>query len=438
MLNKLEAFARQQDMLTKGDRIVCAVSGGADSMALLWAMYLLKDKWQLRLSAAHFNHHLRGDESDRDAAFVENFCKDYNISLIRGQAYVETGPKGLEAAARDARYAFFCTLPGKVATAHTADDNAETVLMHLVRGTGLKGLGGICPVRENLIRPMLTVTRQEVLAFLEEYSIPYVEDSSNRGDAFLRNRLRHHVMPLLKEENPSLARNLSAMALRLRQDEGALSAEAERLYTDHVPTLLAMAPAVRSRVLAAFLTKAGVKEPEASHVDALNDLLISGNPSARGDFPGGITVHRRYDRLSAEKESGELQTQPLPCPGVVELPDLQILCQRADEVCDEDGFTVEPCGEVIVRCRRSGDTMRLPGGTKSLKKLFIDRKIPAAMRQTIPVIADDRGVLVVYGIGVNLDRQAHTGIRIRFKQKSPGRSAADKKDIDLGGIQNGE
>ena len=222
MLNKLRKLLRQYDMVAKDDHVICAVSGGADSVALLFGMYLLREKLGITLSAAHFNHRLRGEESDRDEQFVRDFCSRYDIPLSVGSARVVAGKKGLEAAAREARYAFFATLPGKIATAHTADDNAETVLMHLVRGTGLRGLGGISPVNGNIIRPMLTVTRQEVLAFLEEYCLSHVEDGSNKTDDFLRNRLRHRVMPLLKAENPRLAENLSQMAMELRYDAEAL------------------------------------------------------------------------------------------------------------------------------------------------------------------------------------------------------------------------
>ena len=155
MQNKLYSFLRQQNMVQPGDTVICAVSGGADSVALLFAFYLLKDKLQITLEAAHFNHHLRGAESDGDEAFVKELCDRYDIPLHLGGAEVTAGKKGLEAAARDARYAFLQGLNGKIATAHTADDNAETVLMHLIRGTGLKGLGGISPVRGNIIRPML-------------------------------------------------------------------------------------------------------------------------------------------------------------------------------------------------------------------------------------------------------------------------------------------
>ena len=147
MLNKLGSFIRQQNLISSGDQITCAVSGGADSMAMLFAMYLLKEKLGIRLAAAHFNHNLRGAESDADETFVRDFCARYDIELFVGSAQVKAGEKGLEAAAREARYGFFAALPGKIATAHTADDNAETVLLHLVRGPGLKGLGGIAPSR---------------------------------------------------------------------------------------------------------------------------------------------------------------------------------------------------------------------------------------------------------------------------------------------------
>jgi len=228
MLNKLLAFIRRYELLSPGDRVVCAVSGGADSIALLFALYLLAPKLSVTLEAAHFNHCLRGDESDADADFVKEFCAGYQIPLYMGQGKVVAGNKGLEAAARTARYAFLEQLSGKIATAHTADDNAETLLMHMIRGTGLKGLGGIAPVRGKLIRPMLEVTRQDVLAFLEEYHLPWREDSTNQSELFLRNRVRHGIMPLLRAENPAAALSLSQMALQLREDEAALAAQAEK------------------------------------------------------------------------------------------------------------------------------------------------------------------------------------------------------------------
>ena len=394
MLNKLREFSRQQGLIQPGDKIVCAVSGGADSMALLWALYLLKEEWDLDISAAHFNHHLRGAESDRDEAFVRDFCDGYGIPLHVGSGHIVPGKKGLEAAARDARYAFLRSLSGKIATAHTADDNAETLLMHLVRGTGLKGLGGIMPQNGNVIRPMLSITRQEIEDFLAEYAVDYITDSSNNGDDFLRNRIRHYVMPLLKEENPKLSQNLSAMALRLRQDEEALTQQAAFEGAPQVEALRNMAPAVRARALEKFLKDSGVKEPEAVHIRQADALVFSNNPSARANFPGGLIIGRKYDILTiVSADTGEIP--------------YRIQCAPAEEIINNtDTFTVVPVGNVSIRSRQAGDAIRLPGGTKTLKKILIDRKIPAAERSRIPVLCDDLGILAVGGIGVNLDRVA--------------------------------
>ena len=425
MLNKLRSFAKQYDMIHPGDTVIAAVSGGADSVALLFALYLLKDSMGIQLEAAHFNHNLRGAESDRDAKFVAALCDRYDIPLHMGSGSVELGEKGLEAAARDARYGYFSTLNGKIATAHTADDNAETVLMHLVRGTGLKGLGGISPIRGNLIRPMLEVTRQEVLAFLEEYHLSYVEDGSNQTDAFLRNRLRHHVMPLLKSENPKLAENLSAMALSLRQDEEVL--ESMISVKPDIKTLRNQYPALRNRSIVAFLKENGVKEPEARHISLVENLVFSSNPSAKADLPGGVTVTREYETLTVLRESNRLKQVVLPREGTVELPEqnLRVCCGAATETLNSGSwFTVQPHGEMVLRSRQSGDEIRISGGRKSLKKLFIDRKIPAFRRLEIPVVADDCGVLGVYGIGANLDRLG-PGVQIRFEKIENDESQED-------------
>ena len=420
MLNKLSAFIRSQGLIKPADHVVCAVSGGADSVALLLGLYLLRDKLGITLSVAHFNHGLRGAESDRDQAFVRQLCSHYDLALHLGSGQVVAGDKGLEAAARKARYGFFDTLSGKIATAHTADDNAETVLMHMIRGTGLKGLGGIAPSRGKIIRPMLSVTRQEVLRFLQEYHQDFVEDSTNQTDAFLRNRLRHHVMPLLQAENPSFSENMSEMALRLRQDEQLLSSLTEGPLPD-VPALRKMEPGLRSRYLSGFLEQCGVKEPGTAHIRQAEQLVFSQRPSARAGFPNNVTICRNYDRLEKLMPAAALTPQVLQCPGVVTVPEanVRIICTVSSEcVLQWDRFTVCASGPVVVRGRMPQDTIRLQGGNKSLKELFIDKKIPAAKRVQIPVIADDHGVLAVYGIGANLDRISGPGVpvEIRFEK----------------------
>ena len=419
MQNKLLKFIREQDMIVPGDTVVCAVSGGADSVAMLFAFYLWKDKLGITLEAVHFNHHLRGEESNRDEAFVRELCDRYDVPLHVGSAEVKPGKKGLEAAARDARYAFLRGLNGKIATAHTADDNAETVLMHLIRGTGLKGLGGITPIHGNIIRPMLNVTRRDVEEFLKEWCLSHIEDSSNETDAFLRNRIRHHVMPLLTAENPRIAENLSQMALRLREDEDFLSQQSNFGILPTVETLKNMHPAQRSRWLETFLKQSGVKEPEDSHIAMAKALVFSEKPSAQASFPGGVTITRSYDRLEVLKEDALPETVTLPCPGEIQLPGLRVTCSPATEIRNTpDTFTVRPVGTITLRSRQSGDSIRLSGGTKSLKKLFIDRKIPASERNRIPVICDELGILGIDSIGVNLDRAAAElpAVTIRLKK----------------------
>lgn len=406
MQNKVLDFIRRYSMIEPGDTVICAVSGGADSIALLWALYLLRDKLRICVEAAHFNHNLRGAESDRDERFVRDFCQRYDITLHVGSEVVSAGKKGLEASARQARYRFFQGLSGKIATAHTADDNAETVLMHMLRGTGLKGLGGITPVNGSLIRPMLAVTREEVLAFLKAYSLTFVQDSSNDTDLFLRNRIRHHIMPGFTRENPSFARTVSDMALRLRFDEELLSRQAKDSVTKEVSALRKLEMPLRSRVLAMLLEAFGVREPSAAHIELLNAVVASDMPSARADFPGGIQIGKSGGVL---KKLGETHCFCIAIQegSAVKIPELglRVHCGKGNEA-KEISFV--PAGNVVVRSRNAGDTMRLNGGTKSLKKLYIDRKIPASLRMQIPVVADDAGVIGVYGIGVNLDRLART------------------------------
>lgn len=406
MRSKMMRFVREQGLVEPGDTLICALSGGADSVAMTFAFYLMQEELGIRLEAAHFNHHLRGEESDRDETFVRDFCRGYGIPLHLGGGQVTPKEKGLEAAARDARYAFLRSLPGKIATAHTADDNAETVLMRLIRGTGLKGLGAIAPVSGNVIRPMLAVTRQDVERFLEEWGLAHIEDSSNETDQFLRNRIRHRIMPLLQEENPKIGENLSRMALRLREDEAFLSAQAEGELPD-VAALREMPPAIRSRYLERFLKDSGVKEPEDAHIARVEALLASDKPSAGADLPGGVTVARNYDVLEVRSSAQPLEPTVLPCPGQVTLPGYRVTCAPAENIVNnETTFTVVPSGTLLLRSRQSGDTIALSGGTKSLKKLFIDRKIPAARRSGIPVLADEEGILAVYSIGTHRDRAA--------------------------------
>lgn len=400
MLNKLTAFLRRYGLVQPGERILCAVSGGADSMALLYAMVLLQERLGITVEAVHFNHHLRGAESDRDEAFVRDFCGKHQIPLHVGAAQVKPDKKGLENAARVARYSYFETLGEKIATAHTADDNAETVLLHLVRGTGLKGLGGIAPVRGRIIRPLLGITRQDVLAFLEEYSIPFVYDSSNGSDDFLRNRLRREVMPVLRRENPALGVNWSEMALSLREDEAAL----EKLSAGEcsVTVLRQMDSALRVRALTRLLESCGVKEPSRKHIGLAEQLVWAENPSAWAVFPGGVRLQRSYDRLEKGELSALWEGLEVLEFGTFRIPELGLTVSvrpAEDTVQGKEKLVVNGTFPIRLRPRQTGDAMRLPGGSKSVKKLLIDRKIPAGQRHRLPVAEDAGGILGVAGLG---------------------------------------
>ena len=225
-------------------------------------------------------------------------------------------------------------------------------------------------------------------------------------------------MPLLKQENPRLAQNLSEMAMSLRQDAEALKAmdteNADILQLRQMPT------AHRSRALAKFLKENGVPEPERSHIRMAEALLFSEKPSAWAAFPGGVIIGREYDRLVRRQAAHPIETTVLQPGEVLELPELalRVHCVFAEEICNtKEIFTVNTRGPVLLRSRQAGDAIRLNIGTQTLKKLFVDRKIPAALRESIPVFADDEGVLAVGGIGANVDRLAEKlpAVQIRLE-----------------------
>ncbi len=427
MRDKVLAWCRENELFAPGDRVICAVSGGADSMALLWCLRSLSDTLSISVSAAHFNHGLRGAESDRDEAFVLDFCRKHEIPCQVGRGSVQASGTGLEDAARQARYGYLLSLdPGaKIATAHRAEDNAETLLLHLLRGTSLDGLCGIPPRRGLIVRPMLPVTRAEVLRYLEEYHLPHVEDSSNGSDEFLRNRLRHRVLPELMAENPAFCENTVSLTTRLRRDrdylaDQALTALASCRAGDGLScgALRDLDPALRSRVLSLYLQEGGLSQPESGHIRLAERLLFSPDPSARGNFPGRLLLRREYDRLTWRPASGAFTPVVLAVPGVTEVTELglTVTCEyiTAPPVPKSTGdhFLLDPgtlSGSIVLRPRQPGDRLSRPGGAKSLKALFIDRKISALERNRIPVLADNRGVLGVYSVGPDQSRYAMEG-----------------------------
>ncbi|MCL1832373.1 MAG: tRNA lysidine(34) synthetase TilS [Oscillospiraceae bacterium] len=228
MLTKIKAAITQYDMIQVGDCVTVAVSGGADSVALFHALSAMRTELGIDvIRACHVNHQLRGAESDADDVFVREFCGDVCACYAVDVQSLRRKHQSVEEAAREARYAVFDALPesfGKVATAHTATDNAETVLLNMIRGTGLKGLCGIPPVRERFVRPLILCERTEVEEYCREQGLRHVTDSTNANLDFTRNRVRLSLIPLIREINPSFDGNLAKMCETLREDSEFLDA----------------------------------------------------------------------------------------------------------------------------------------------------------------------------------------------------------------------
>ena len=258
----------QYNMLPDGCSVLCAVSGGADSMCLLYWLNELRGSKSFSIHAAHYDHGLRGDESVRDAEFTREKCTALGIDCEIGNGDVHAFARqeriGIEEAARTLRYRFLEETADRlgcdrIATAHNADDNAETIMMNLCRGAGTRGLAGIPPVRGRLIRPLLRTERSEIDKYIADHGIAHMEDSSNRSDEFTRNRFRHQIIPVLKEENPSVLKAISRTAELLREDDDCLCRQAEAFLSENydgksIPCrrLAELEPAVAARVLRAL------------------------------------------------------------------------------------------------------------------------------------------------------------------------------------------
>jgi tRNA(Ile)-lysidine synthase len=276
-------------------RVLAAVSGGADSMALLLT---LLDACPGGVRAAHFNHRLR-DTADRDEVFVQAFCQSRGVPFFRGEADVKAEAQArrisVETAARELRYAFLRKTAreqgcGRIATGHTADDNAETVLLNVIRGAGLRGLGGIPPEREEFIRPLLGLTRRDVELFLAGRGVSYVHDESNDDPLYRRNNLRATVIPPCRALNPALSDSLLRLSAQARRDEDYLRAVSVSALQEGI-SVWSVHPAIASRVVRALYEQAGgdVRQLLECHVDAVLSLKRTG---AKASLPGPLTAER--------------------------------------------------------------------------------------------------------------------------------------------------
>ena len=429
MIKTLIDFSEKYGLLPRGSRILCAVSGGADSIAMLHMLYSVRDILEIDLVCAHYNHGIR-ELAKRDEQFVKDFCSGIGVPFYCGYgnvpAQAEAAGEGLEEAARRMRYGYLeevCDLTGaeRIATAHTADDMIETVLMNFARGSGSLGAAGIPPVRGRIVRPMLELTRADIEKYIEKNGLSHIEDETNADEQYTRNRIRKQIAPVLKSVNSKAAENFSATALRIREDCEFLDEMAKELIrdveiTDEGQWINTKVLTDSPRPLAARCIAEMCGGLSSRQVEAVLKLASSALPSAKIDLADGITARREYDRLFIGKNEEKLTFSPRPVnlAGKTEIPELgiTIYCSKSkktEKIHNSINTFIVGCDIIysnfIVRPRKEGDEIKLKGRpTKSLKKLFIELCISKYKRQTIPVLADDRGVVAVYGIGQDVRR----------------------------------
>ncbi|MGI5976780.1 MAG: tRNA lysidine(34) synthetase TilS [Candidatus Limivicinus sp.] len=417
-----------------GKRILCALSGGADSMCLLALLLEKSEETGLEIRAAHFEHGIRGAESLRDADFVRAQCEKLGVTLVTGHGsvpeYAEKMHLGTEEAARKLRYKFLKDTAKKlgcdyIATAHNAEDNAETMLLNLSRGSGGRGLCGIPPIRGRIIRPMLAIDRGEILAYLEEKGIPHVEDSSNASDEYSRNILRHRVIPVLRGLNPEFTSAALRTAGLLRQDEDFISGEAEKFIKEYfdgesldIKAFAALHPAVSARVVRALCEE----NLSAVHVEAVQ-ALAQGSGLGFADVPG-LRVRREQGRLYfKEREYAKLPDRRIIPGEDLELPEAGLVLKSRYSVYGGEIYDLfKTCcikcesisGNLFCTGRRNGDSLRPQGRgcRKTLKSLFTEKKYNQRRRDLSPVIRDEEKVLAVLGLAADESCRPRRGDRV--------------------------
>lgn len=423
------------NMLEVGDKIVVALSGGADSVALFNVLLSLRERYSLSLYAAHVNHNLRGDESNRDESFVRDLCDKNSVELFVKSVDVKSLAAeqgiGTEMCGRNVRYEFFRELSEKLgtktATAHTASDNAETVLFNLARGAGLNGMCGIQPVREGIIRPLIYVTREHIEDYCKENGLSYVTDSSNLTDDYTRNKIRHSIVPVLKEINAGFESNVTNNSEMLRNINSFMELNAneaiEQIAVENgysCEKLAALPTALRHEVLYLLCKQNGV-EPEYSKLKILSDCLKSGGAF---DFSGSVRAVCKQGVLRFVHTEQEEDLFSF-----IELKSNASFTYKGkifEVECDETHFPTDR--KLVFRTRRAGDKITLPKRrvTKTLKKFFNELKIPEEKRDSVIVLADGSNILWVEGIGFSKsgNELKKIGIEIDIKVKERGNNYA--------------
>ena len=431
MLSKIVKAIDKYGMFDGVENVTVALSGGPDSVCLLTALCELKDKYGITLSAVHINHQLRGEESFRDEEFTKKLCESKNVPLtvirVDIKRIAESTGESIELAARNVRYQIFKEVAdGVVATGHSADDNLETVLYNMTRGTGLKGLCGIPPKREIFVRPLILCSRTEIEKYLGENGIDFVTDSSNLTDEYTRNFFRNNIVPLLKTVNKGAEKNVSVMSSNLREDNEFIESVAKKIYTlclkdNYLDAQLLRVQhcAIIKRVIAIYLSEQYDIKVDAMHLEICKDILFS---EGRAGLCQGMSAYCRKGKFQVKSDLKDLSEQKqysvqLKKVLIENTPKINNLFQKNAIDCDKI------IGELEIRTRRPSDKIQLRGRncTKTLKKLMNELKIEEDQRELIPVAADDEGVVWIYGVDVServkVDSNTKTAIEFKTELK---------------------
>jgi tRNA(Ile)-lysidine synthase len=428
--------AKRQGLFHPGQRVGVAVSGGPDSVLLLHFMRDLALEWGITLAAVHFNHHLRGAESDADEGFVRNLADSIGIAFMGGEADVARAARekkrNLEATARELRYRFFFSLVDqgrldKVVTAHTANDQAETVLMRLLRGAGTRGLSGIYPALEGKVaRPFLDLTRAEIMREIEARKLEYRLDSTNLDSRLRRNKVRRELLPLLEREfNPAIIPLLKNHADRARDEDAFLEQQARERSLPWrvregleekiaVRALRGFAPAIQRLVLRQMLqsVRPGLRGVAYAHIEELLRFATNAQSGRSLALPGGAVARKEFDWLilGSQPTSDGAYAYPIDVPGEIAVPALGVTFRF--EIVEPQGVPKEynqmessaldpqklP-GRLFLRNWRAGDRFWPLGSRKlwKLKELFRQRKIPRSQRKLWPVLECGEQIVWVRG-----------------------------------------
>ncbi len=428
MVTKILKTIEENNMLLRGERVLCALSGGADSSALLDVLVKNSERLGITVCAAHLNHMLRGEDAMNDEAFVQEKCASYGIPIICERADVAAKAKELgqsvELAARNIRYDFLRRAKkefgaAKIATAHNANDNLETVLFNISRGGGIDGICGIPPVRDDIIRPIIEVSREEIESYISKNNIGFCEDKTNADTVYSRNKIRHQAVPVLVEINPRAVQNAARSSKILRAEaqflEEAARNAAEEIALSSISCrrqdLFCIHNALFARVCEIFAKRAlGVSEYtlEFCHISDIRQLCEGRFPSKSIDLPEGLCVRCEYENVVFEKKTETIELLPIKlAEGDFNYGEHTVSVKKEEKVGKINNSVntfIIACdriqGDLVIRSRQEGDeikTVKRPN--KSLKKIFIEKRIPKNFRNEIPVIADDEKVFAVFGLG---------------------------------------